>query len=90
MSMSHQIALFTFTLGTGQSIGPAALQELWRRACESPDVSVGRREPGYRDDRPVYTLFAPTHLGDLAAVELRMRELLDRRGLRASFVATRT
>ncbi len=85
--MSHQVALFTFTLGTGQSIGPSSLQELWRRACQSPDVSVGRREPGHRDDRPIYTLFAPTSLGDLPAVELRIRELLDHRGLRASFIA---
>lgn len=83
--MSHQVAVFRFTLGIGQSIGPVALREIWIRACQSTDVTVGRSGRGY-DDRPTYTLFAPTSLADLPKVEQRVRELLDVRGLRASLI----
>jgi hypothetical protein len=86
--MKHQIAMFKFTLGNGQSIGPTALQTLWVRACQSPHVSVGRQPAGTRgDDRPSYSLYASQHLENLPQVEMRLRRLLEESNLAASVVA---
>ena len=84
----HQIALFTFTLGNTESIGPAALRDMWIRACGTSNVSVGRRAPAetFRD-RPVYTLYAPQSLGNLREVELRLRKLFEEAHLHASVTA---
>ena len=82
--MKHQIAMFKFTLGTGQSIGPSALLALWKRACQSQHVSVGRQAGPFGDDRPTYALYAQQHLEDLAQVESRLRSLLEESHLRAS------
>lgn len=84
----HQIALFTFTLGNSESIGPAALRELWARASGSSNVSVARRTPAesFRDP-PVYTLYAPQELTDIRDVELRRRRLLESAHLHASLTA---
>lgn len=79
-----QIALFTFTLANAESIGPAALRELWVHASGTANVSVGRRElAGGRHDRPVYTLYAPQGLGDLREVEKRLRQSLETARLHA-------
>lgn len=81
----HHIALFTFTLGSAESIGPDALRQMWARACGSPNVSVDRKTPyGGPRDRPVYTLYAPQSLANLRDVELRMRGLLEAAHLHAS------
>lgn len=83
-----QIALFTFTLSNAESIGPAALRELWTRASGTSDVGVGRRDPhGGRRDRPIYTLYAPQGLGDLRDVEARLRQLLEAARLHASLTS---
>jgi hypothetical protein len=84
----HQIALFTFTLGSAESIGPAALRDMWVRACGTSNVSVGRRPPSesFRD-RPVYTLYAPQGLADVREVELRLRRMLESAHLHASLSA---
>lgn len=74
----HQIAMFTFTLGNTESIGPAALRALWSRATGSANVSVGRRTPmGGARDRPTYTLYAPQSLSNLRDVEFRLRKLFE-------------
>lgn len=84
----HQIALFTFTLGSRESIGPSALREMWIRACGSRNASVGRREPlGGHRDRPVYMLYAEQNLANLREVELEMRRLLEAEHLNASMTA---
>ena len=84
----HQIALFTFTLGRAESIGPKALRRLWAIASGSADVSVGRREPQWNGgNRPVYTLYAPQSLGNLREVELRLRRALEAAHLHASLTA---
>ncbi len=81
----HHIALFNFTLGNAESIGPAALRELWMRASGIANVSVGRKAPyGGQRDRPVYTLYAPQSLGNLRDVELRLRGMLEAAHLHAS------
>ena len=84
----HQIALFTFTLGNTESIGPAALRDMWMRACGTSNVSVGRRAPAetFRD-RPVYTLYAPQGLADIRDVDLRLRRMLESAHLHASLTA---
>ena len=84
----HQIAMFTFTLGTTESIGPTALRALWTRATGTGNVSVGRRSPlgGFRD-RPTYTLYAPQQLADLRMVEARLRQMLETAHLHASLTA---
>lgn len=82
--MKAQIPMFRFTLGPKQSIGPAQLQTLWMRACQTSNVSVGRSTA---DGRPLYSLYASQHLEDLALVELRLRRLLDDNKLNASLIA---
>lgn len=84
----HQIALFTFTLGNTESIGPAALRDMWVRACGTSNVSVSRRPPAdsFRD-RPVYTLYAAQDLPGLRDVELRLRHMLESVHLHASLTA---
>lgn len=81
--MKHQIAIFRFTLGPSQSIGPAQLHALWAHACQTPDVSVGRT-PGAR---PTYSLYASQRLQNLPLVEKRLRQLLDDSKLNASLTA---
>lgn len=84
----HQIALFTFTLGRTESIGPKALRHLWCGATGIGNVSVGRRQPeGTWRDRPVYTLYAPQSLGNLHEVELRLRYALESAHLHACVTA---
>lgn len=81
---SYQIPLFTFTLGSRESIGPDALRMLWMRAAESHKVSVGRKQVARDADRPVYTLYASQHLPDLPGVEKRLRALLESSHLNAT------
>lgn len=84
----HQIALFTFTLGMTESIGPAALRDMWVRACGSRNVSVGRREShGSHRDRPAYMLYADQNMPNLREVELEMRRLLEIAHLNASLTS---
>lgn len=82
---NHQVALFTFTLGKDESIGPHALRKLWVQASGTRDIGVSRREPadGQRN-RPIYTLYAPQSLGDLRVIELRLRHMLEVAHLHAS------
>ncbi len=80
---NHQVAVFTFTLSGGRSIGPAALTDLWRRASGTPNVGVERKE-SHREGRPVYTLYASRELPDLQGVEMRLRNLLESAHLNAS------
>ncbi|MFC5568726.1 hypothetical protein ACFPN1_01440 [Lysobacter yangpyeongensis] len=83
--MKHQIAIFRFTLGPHQSIGPALLHALWAAACQSPNVSVGRHDDR-ASGRATYSLYASQQLPDLPLVELRLRQALDRHHLRASLI----
>lgn len=85
--MKPQIAIFRFTLGPKQSIGPTQLQALWARACQTPHVSVGR---SHADGRPLYSLYATQQLPNLALVEKRLRQLLDDSKLNASLIALHT
>lgn len=85
--MKHQIALFTFTLGSKESIGPDALKALWSRASGTTNVSVSRQPPGNANrDRPTYTLYAPQTLENLREVELRLCKMLEASHLTASVV----
>lgn len=85
--MKHQIAMFKFTLGNGQSIGPMALQQLWERCCGAANVSVGRHVESFGGRRVTYCLYAPQHLANLDKVEMRLRQLLDDGKLSASLIA---
>lgn len=82
----HQIALFTFTLNGGGSIGPTPLRDMWRRASGTSEVSVGRKLLHGNQQRPVYTLYAPQNLADLRGVEMRLRKLFEAAHLNASVV----
>lgn len=85
--MKHQMALFTFTLGNNESIGPDALKALWAEACGTSNVSVSRQPPSNPNrDRPTYTLYAPQTLDNLREVELRLRKKLESSHLTASVV----
>lgn len=85
---SHQVAMFTFTLGRDESIGPLALRRLWARASGTGDIGVSRKESadGQRN-RPIYTLYAPQKLEDLRMVESRLRHMLETAHLHASLTA---
>lgn len=85
--MKAQIAMFKFTLGQGQSIGPAQLRALWSRACESGEVSVGRSHGAGPAGKPTYSLYASQQLKGLPQVEMRLRKLLEEHQLRASLIA---
>ena len=85
--MKHQIAMFKLTLGNGQSIGPSGLLSIWRRACQTPDVSVGRQPATFGGDRPIYALYASQHLENMPQVETRLRQLLEESHLRASLTS---
>lgn len=84
--MKHQIAMFKFTLGNGQSIGPAALQKLWERCCGTTNVSVGRQAESFGGNRVTYSLYASQHLPDLETVERRLRHMLDDGKFAASLI----
>lgn len=84
--MKHQIAMFKFTLGNGQSIGPAALQEMWERCCGTTNVSVGRQAESFGRGRATYSLYAPQQLSNLKQVEMRLRRMLEDRMLSASLI----
>jgi len=74
----HHIPLFTFTLGSTESISPDALRAMWVNASGSGNVSVGRRNPeGTWRDRPIYTLYATQGLANLPEVENRLRRALE-------------
>ncbi|AKC85812.1 hypothetical protein [Pseudoxanthomonas suwonensis] len=85
--MKNQIAIFRFTLGSGQSIGPADLKAMWMDACQASNVSVGRVEDTRGADKSVYSLYAPLDIATQPQVEQRLRDLLDQRRLRASLVS---
>lgn len=80
------IAMFRFTLGTGQSIGPKDLQSIWTRASQQSDVSVGCVAGPRPHDKATYSLYASQSLEGLAHVEGRLRRLLDERSLRAALI----
>ena len=84
--MKHQIAIFRFTLGAGQSIGPADLKALWAEACQAAGVSVGRSQDARGTDNAVYSLYAPQEFACMPHVERRLRDLLDQRRLRAALI----
>lgn len=81
-----QIAMFRFTLGNGQSIGPRDLQTLWVRACRLPDAGVGCVQGRHFEDKATYSLYAPQGLEGLAEIEGRLRDLFNERSLRVSLL----
>jgi hypothetical protein len=87
-SMKDQVAIFRFTLGNGQSIGPTELEALWARACGTSKVSVTRHTGAFGGDgRPTYCLYASQSLADLPQVETRLRLLMEHSKLRMSLIA---
>jgi len=82
--MRPRIALFSFTLSHGQSIGPAALRSLWIRACGSIEIDVARRPSSRGSTGHIYSLYATQSLVDLGIVERRLRQLLAVAKLEAS------
>lgn len=81
-----RIAMFRFTLGTGQSIGPRDLQSLWESACQVENLSVGCAPGPSYADKLTYSLYAPHDLMGLTEVEERLRWLFGERKLRVSLV----
>ncbi len=76
--MSRQVPLFQLRLRDGASIGPAELKRIWSAASECDEVGVAREVRSGSDQysSPLYSLNAPRTLQDLAAVELRLRQML--------------
>ena len=81
----HHIALFTFTLGSTESISPIALRALWANASGIGNVSVGRKIlVSDSATREIYTLYAPQSLSNLQDVETRLRRALENAHLHAT------
>ena len=74
---SQLVVHFQFRLSPETSIGPVLLQLLWSTAAHSRRVRVGR-QPRRNAGGFIYSLYAPMDLQDIAAVEMRLRALLDR------------
>jgi hypothetical protein len=76
--MSNHVVMFRFRLSDRQTIGPAALRELWSAACCSNDVKVSRVASGasYGDRGYAYSLWAAPNTPDLRIVETRLQRLL--------------
>ncbi|MFC4728575.1 hypothetical protein [Coralloluteibacterium thermophilus] len=80
--MNTHPALFRLKLPNGQTVGPRTLKALWGTACESSDVSVGRRmEHGDASQVDSYLLCGAPGLLRGTAVEERLRTALERAGL---------
>ena len=75
--MDHHIALFSFRLTAAQSIGPNSLRRLWSSACESDNVKVSRVSHGKGGSAHTYSLCASPRIANLAAIEMRLRRLLE-------------
>ena len=75
--MTHHIALFSFRLTSAQSIGPNSLRKLWSSACESDNVRVNRVPYGQGGLAHTYSLCASPRIANLAAIETRLRRLLE-------------
>lgn len=84
--MKPMIAIFKFTIGNGQSIGPESLQKVWEKACRTTDVAVGRAAGMRNGDKPTYSLYGRQNLGNLAEIESRLHVLFDEMHLNASVV----
>ena len=76
--MTNHVVVFRFRLSDKQTIGPAALRELWSAACRSDDVKVSRvpSGAGYGDRGYAYSLWAAPNTSDLRIVETRLQQLL--------------
>ena len=70
--------IFRLRLYNGLSIGPVALKCLWSTAMGSEDVGVAR-DVQTNLGATTYFVSAPTMPRDVASVEIRLRELLQRR-----------
>lgn len=76
--MEEYIEWFHFTLCNGQTIGPAALQSIWSKACESNNVSVLRTHRLTLGKRTaVYSLRASPRMQDPKRVESRLRNFME-------------
>ena len=75
--MTHHIALFSFRLTGAQSIGPGSLRKMWSSACESDNVRVSRVSYGRGGTAHTYSLCASPRIANLAAIEIRLRRLLE-------------
>ncbi len=72
--MQPTVRWLTLRLNSSQSIGPAALRELWSQACESNVVSVSRENS---HGSISYGLHATVSLMNPRRAEVRMRQLLE-------------
>lgn len=86
--MENHVEFFKLHLVAGQSIGPEALRALWSRACQCPDISVGRQTRrtahGMKD---VYSLSGSPRMKDQPLIESRLKMLLAESRLTASVTA---
>jgi hypothetical protein len=75
--MTAHFPIFTLRLSAGRSIGHNGLRAIWQQASRSRDVSVTRTLlPGHEAHQCVYTLSGTRGIEDLAAVESRLRALV--------------
>jgi hypothetical protein len=68
---------FQFRLAPGASVGPTLLKRIWWAAARTPEIDVSRAAR-HNADGFIYSLSAPSDLADVAEVEARLRDLLNR------------
>lgn len=87
--MSNHIQWFQLNVTNGQSIGPAALREIWSRAAESNEISVSRRSRERNvGNTDIYAFLASPRLKNVSQVEIRLRQLLGESRLIGTLIAT--
>ncbi|MDC8011041.1 hypothetical protein [Tahibacter soli] len=75
--MAGKIVLFQFRLASDRSVSPRQLREIWSLASNSAKVSVSRT-PRLVGAGFTYSLSGPSDMPNIAAVESRLRILLDK------------
>jgi hypothetical protein len=74
--MAGVVVLFQFRLSSDRSVSPLRLKQLWSAASNSTRVAVSR-VPRFVGAGFTYSLSGPSDMPDIAAVEHRLRLLLD-------------
>ena len=75
--MAAMVVLFQFRLGLDRSVSRLRLKQLWSAASNSEKVAVSRM-PRAVGTGHTYSLIGPSDLPDIAAVEAKLRTLLDK------------
>ena len=75
--MAGIVVLFQFRLANDRSVSPTRLKQIWSLASNSTRIAVSRA-PRFVGSGFTYSLSGPSDMPNIAAVEHRLRTLLDK------------